>query len=64
MLFTVKSTKKAIRNLCERAEREGYVVEHRIKGDVDNVYINGILIAEVMPGWVNLIIRVGVKEIL
>lgn len=55
--FTVKTTKKAVRRLCEDAESLGMPVEHKIKGDVDNIYINGQLVAETMPGYAGVVIK-------
>lgn len=56
--YTVKCSKKAIRQLCENAEHEGHRVEHRVKGNTDNIYINGINVACTGLSFAVLIIRV------
>lgn len=58
MLFTVKSTKKALRQLCETAERDGNEVIHSIHGDVDNIYINRVLVGEMGKYFANIILTI------
>lgn len=58
--FTVKVSQKELKSLIARAKDRGIDVDIRTKGDVDNIYFNDTLVAERMPGFANVIIKVDV----
>lgn len=58
MLFVVKTSKKNIEAFCKIAQGVGCEVEHRVKGDVDNIYVNGVLVGEIFPDFANVIIEI------
>ena len=60
---SVKSTKKAIQQLCTIAKNQGFKVEHKIKDNVDNIYIANKLIAEVFPGYAGIIINIRTDKL-
>jgi BRCT domain type II-containing protein len=57
--FSLRTSKKEILKICDDASRMGLNVEHRIKNDVDNIYINNQLVAEIIPNWSSAIIYVN-----
>lgn len=45
----------------EAAERRGFEVLVNKKGEVENIYIDGILVAEIMPRYATMVLNVGVR---
>lgn len=62
LMTSVKTTQKAIDQLIEAAESHGLPVKVRSRGDVDNIYIGGKLIAERFPGYSGVIVDVEPVE--
>ena len=61
---SIKTTKKELDRLCDMAKEQKRKVEHKVKGDTDNIYIDGVLVGEAckMKGYSHYLVFVALPR--